>query len=198
MSTLNMKLSLAAVAVGVAASVSASSLAQERYLGDILWVGFNFCPRGTAAADGAILPINQNQALFSLYGTTYGGDGRTTFALPDLRGRMPLSVGQGPGLPSYNQGQRSGSETTTLTTANMPPHDHGLTATSEDGNSADPLNRVIADGGRSRLYVTSTPGDAMDARSIGATGGNTSVNNMQPYLTVRACVVLQGLFPSRN
>lgn len=170
----------------------------DPFLGEIMWVGFTFCPRGWAHADGQLLPISSNTALFALLGTQYGGDGRTTFALPDLRGRVPVHRGQGPGLTNRNQGQRSGTETNTLTTANLPAHSHSLNASSATGNTAAPAGNSLADGRTARVYSSTAPNVAMHADSIGNTGSGTSVNNMQPYLTLRACIATQGLFPSRS
>ncbi|WP_395076733.1 phage tail protein, partial [Hyphococcus sp.] len=160
---------------------------------------------------------------FSLYGTTYGGDGRTTFALPDLRGRVPLHTGQGPGLSNRSLGSRGGSETNVMSVAQMPSHSHTATSTSTSssatmlrassatGNTASPTNNVLADGRTARIYRSGVEADVdMDASSIGGTttttttttvantGGNQAQNNMQPFLAVRACVALTGIYPSRN
>lgn len=167
-----------------ALSVGAGVQAQERYLGEIFMTGANFCPRGTANADGQLLPIAQNTALFSLFGTIYGGDGRSTFALPDLRGRSAVHVGQGPGLGNYSQGQRGGAETVTLTQAQLPAHSHeGIGPAPQGGGEG----KIDAD----------TGDIAVDERT-GSAGGSQPVNIRDPYLAIRYCVVMQGIYPSRN
>lgn len=171
----------------------------EPFLGQLLLVPYNFAPRGWAFCNGQILPIAQNTALFSLLGTTYGGNGQTTFALPDLRGRCALSAGQGPGLSSYDLGQVSGQETVTLTVNTMPAHNHApLTIQASAGTK---LNAVPANNnlGGAMIYTnaaldsTLTPGG-----STGNTGGSQPHNNMQPYLVLNYCIALEGIFPSRN
>ncbi|MEO0558929.1 MAG: tail fiber protein [Bacteroidota bacterium] len=147
-------------------------------------VGFNFAPRGWALCDGTLLPINQYQALFSLLGTIYGGDGRTTFALPDLRGRMPMHVGTGPGLSPRSQGQRSGSETETLTTGQVPAHSHPVSQVQVRGTGSETVG--LATGGDQGTSATAT------------SGGGQSHNNMPPFLVVNFVIALQGLFPSRS
>lgn len=194
-----------AMSLGTVATPSKAS-AQERYLGEIIWVGFNFCPRGFAPADGQILSIAQNTALFALYGTTYGGDGRTTFALPDLRSRVPVHNGTGPGLTSRPLGSKGGEEAHSLTSNEMPAHSHGATASvnaSDDpGNNASPDGALPAlaectnyDGDGPTSPVTMSP--SMVSVSIDNAGGNQAHNNMQPFLTLNACVAVQGIFPSR-
>ena len=167
----------------------------EPFLAEIRIVGFNFAPRGWAFCDGQILPINQNQSLYSLLGVTYGGDGRTSFALPELRGRTPLHRGD-----FYQLGQKGGAESVTLTAAEIASHKHSIEATSDPANSRtfDPVN-VLADANK-ELYVAPTLADEtlMRAGSIGSTGGGQAHENMQPYLALSYCIALQGLFPSRN
>ena len=167
----------------------------EPFLGQIQAFGFNFAPRGWAFCSGQILSIAQNTALFSLLGTTYGGNGQTTFALPDLRGRTPLHMGQGPGLSSYDLGQVAGTESVTLLSTQMPAHNHTHVASS--GPPADNLpggNFVAA----AAIYAAS-PGDSVMApSSIGIAGGNQPHPNMQPYLVLNWCIALEGIFPSRN
>lgn len=194
---------------------SPAMAAAEPLLGEIMWVGYNFCPRGWAAADGQILPISQYSALFSLYGTTYGGDGRSTFALPDLRGRVPMHAGRGPGLTERREGQKGGVESVTLTQSNLPAHTHGLSAAqvtlhanSNGGDSAEPENKMLADGQRAAIFAD-VPADAGEVVPLSGqsatvsgtsdvTGGGVSANTMSPYLVLRACVALVGVFPSRN
>ncbi|WP_010139363.1 phage tail protein [Oceanicola sp. S124] len=159
-------------------------------------VGFNLPPFGWAFCDGQIMPINQNQSLYSILGTTYGGDGVTTFALPDLRGRTPVHVGQGVSL-----GQSSGAETVTLTVAQIPAHRHEVKASSQPGNIATPGNHVLAaETGTDLAYVPPGSSQAITLRSgtLANTGGSMSHNNMQPFLTVAFCIAIHGLFPSRN
>ena len=162
-----------------------------------MMVGFNFAPRGWARCDGSLLPIASNTALFSLLGTTYGGDGESTFALPDLRGRVPLHVGNGPGLPNVAWGQRSGTATNTLTVNQLPSHNHtvGLPA-KEEADAEVPTNNVIAGAGFDGFGTTSDTN--MAPLPVGNTGGNQAVNNMQPYLGVYHVIALVGIFPSRS
>lgn len=180
---------------GIATPVQAGA---DPFIGEIMLVGYNFCPRGWANADGQLLAIAQNSALFSLYGTQFGGDGRTTFALPDLRGRVPMHVGSGPGLSNRVMGQRGGSETNTLTVNQMPAHSHALLATSEGGNISDPTGSLLAEDGRDNIYRSASPNTQLSGSAIGSAGGNQAVNNLQPYLVMRYCVSLVGQFPSRN
>ena len=164
----------------------------EPFLGEIRIVSFGFAPQGWATCDGQLLPINQNQALVSLLGTTYGGDGRVNFALPDLRGRAPVHVG------SHVQGERAGAETHTLTTAEMPAHAHGLMASSTDGDSAVAQGHVLAR--RKDQPYLPPPGSlqSMRAGTVANVGSGQAHTNLQPYLVLNFCVALQGIFPSRN
>jgi microcystin-dependent protein len=165
----------------------------EPFLAEIRMVGFNFAPRGWAFCDGQILPINQNQSLFSLLGTTYGGDGRTSFALPDLRGRTPVHFGQG-----YALGQKIGAETHTLTANEMPQHTHTLRASSLVADSAVPTGHALAAGTTPEGYRRPEDLAAMRAGTISSAGASQAHQNMQPFLAVHFCIALQGLFPSRN
>ena len=203
-----------AMAIALAAALPATSVhAQEPFLGEIMWVGFTFCPRGWTEADGQLLPITEHAALFSLYGTTYGGDGRRTFALPDLRGRVALHVGEGPGLTSRTPGSAGGAEMEALSVAQMPGHTHSLHVSSSDGIYRNGANGVLAsstvengnqgknNGNSPQAYIYDGPRTAdqqMSPESIGSVGGDQAHNNMQPFLTLRACVALFGLFPSRD
>lgn len=159
-------------------------------------VGFNFAPRGWAFCDGQILPISQNQSLYSLLGTTYGGDGRTSFALPDLRGRTPIHVGRSNGGQDHQLGQKGGDETHTLSANEMPQHTHQARAAEADANTADPEGNVLA----RALNLYESPGTLVELRpgTVANTGGGQAHNNMQPTLVVNFCIALQGLFPSRN
>ncbi len=167
----------------------------EPFLGQIQPFGFNFAPRGWTRCDGQLLPISQNTALFALLGTTYGGDGRTTFGLPDLRGRAALHFGQGPGLSSYNIGQKGGAETVTLSTNQMPSHNHSLNAVAEPASTAKPEGNLLA---AALTYDVAPPDAVMAGVSIGSTGGGAAHNNIQPFLVINWCIALVGIFPSRN
>ncbi|MGR8935954.1 MAG: phage tail protein [Gammaproteobacteria bacterium] len=170
----------------------------EPFLAEIRMVGFNFAPRGWAFCDGQILPINQNQSLYSLLGTTYGGDGRTSFALPDLRGRTPIHMGRSNGGEYHSLGQKSGEETHTLSVNEMPRHTHVLNATDTvAAQSDDPTNNLIAASSQTAYGAVSIPA-GMASGSVANTGGGQAHDNMQPYLAVNFCIALQGLFPSRN
>jgi len=172
-----------------------SSAQIDQYLGQIIPVAFNFAPQGWAQCNGQLLNISQNQALFALLGTTYGGNGITTFALPDLRGRMIVGPGQGPGLPNIVQGQQSGSETTQLTTANLPAHLHAISSSTATGTTNVPTNNVPANSGALDKEYAATANTAM--APSGTTGSNTPVNNMKPFAPVFYIIALQGIFPSR-
>lgn len=168
----------------------------EPFLAEIRIMGFNFAPRGWALCDGQIMPINQNQSLYSLLGTTYGGDGRTTFALPDLRGRTPIHVGGSDGV-HHSLGQKSGEETHTLSAAEMPQHDHALKASNDAGNQNSPGGNFFANAG-TNIYGDPTNLTDLNSGTVSNTGGGQSHDNMQPYLALNFCIALQGLFPSRN
>lgn len=164
----------------------------EPFLGEVRIVGFNFAPRGWALCNGQILPIDQNQALYSILGTTYGGDGQTTFALPDLRGRAPIHEGSG-----HTLGQRSGEATHTLTAAEMPAHDHAASASSDEGTSPVPTDLVLART-PAQIYHDPTNLGAMNGAAVSSTGGSQPHDNMQPYIALNFIIALRGLFPSRN
>jgi len=161
----------------------------------------NFAPRGWAFCNGQLLPISQNTALFSLLGTTYGGDGRSTFALPDLQGRAPLQQGQGPGLSLYDLGEAAGETTVTLLTTELPGHKHVANAVNALGNSNSPASAVWAEGGIGRqldpLYSTAAPNRQMSPAASSVAGGNVPHNNMSPYLSLTFIIALQGIFPQR-
>jgi microcystin-dependent protein len=169
----------------------------EPFLAEIRIVGFNFAPRGWAFCDGQILPISQNQSLYSLLGTTYGGDGRTSFALPDLRGRTPIHVGRSNGGGDHRLGQKSGEETHTLSANEMPQHDHTARASSVDGTSLLPGGNILARRAAEPYRDAANLG-AMQSGTIANVGGSQGHENMQPYLALNFCIALQGLFPSRN
>ena len=178
-------------------SVITPAQAFEPFIGQVMWTASSFCPRGWADADGQLLQISQNTALFSLMGTTYGGDGRTTFALPDLRGRVSLHQGTGPGLSTYQQGNKGGSEAVTLTTSQLPSHSHTINAssTASDGNATG----SILGSGKKKIYDAPTAADiTLDSSAVSNTGSGQAHENRPPYVTLRACIALEGLFPSRN
>jgi microcystin-dependent protein len=166
----------------------------EPFLGEICMVGFNFAPRGWATCDGQLLSISQNAALFSLLGTFYGGDGRSTFALPDLRGATPMHWGQGPGLSNYSFGQRGGAETVTLASIQDASHRHEMSASGGAPASPDPLLRVLGLG--NPMYMPSA-NTTLAPAVIKASGGNLPHNHRQPFLTLRFVICLMGFFPQR-
>jgi microcystin-dependent protein len=173
----------------------------EAFLGEIRIFAGNFAPNGWALCEGQLLPIAQNTALFSLLGTMYGGDGKTNFALPDLRGRVVMAFGQGPGLSPYQQGQVGGAESEKLTAAQMPAHSHSVgateTATTNDPKGAVPAKYVSPAAG-AHVYGAHSDGTAMNASMIGASGGGQPVSVMQPYLVINYIIAMQGIYPSRN
>jgi microcystin-dependent protein len=167
----------------------------EPFIGQIMLVPYNFAPRGWAFCNGQILPIAQNTALFSLLGTTFGGNGQTTFALPDLRGRAALSSGQGPGLSNYDLGQVGGTESTTLTINQMPMHNHTCNASdNEVSGGGSPTNNLVAKGG----FFDPTANTVMAPNMVNTTGGSQPFSILSPYLTLNYCIALEGIFPSRN
>ena len=169
----------------------------EPFLGQIIIVGFGFAPRGWAFCNGQILSIAQNTALFALLGTTYGGDGQTTFALPNLQGRMPMHLGQGPGLSPRTQGEVGGEENVTLNQNQMPVHSHTLNASGNIATTDSPANALLARSVRATIY--GSPASAtLSPQSIAAAGGNQPHDNMPPYLVLNYCIALEGIFPSRN
>ena len=174
----------------------------EPFLGQIQTFGFTFPPRGWADCDGQLLSISQYDALFSLFGTIYGGDGRTTFGLPDLRGRAANHVGTGAGLPAFKMGQKGGSPTVTLTEAQIPPHQHSfeVPVNTGDGASDEPKDHFPAKaaGGETIYEDTATGATNMGSSNSGLNGGSRDHNNMQPYQVIRFCVALSGIYPSRN
>lgn len=169
------------------------------FVAEIRMFAGTFAPNGWAMCDGQILPISQNTALFSLLGTFYGGDGKTTFALPDLRGSSPLHPGQGPGLSERFLGERSGSRQVTLLESEMPYHSHAGMAAGSGSGQADPGNAVFASGQRGRppAYGLGLSAVPMSGFAIGPTGGSLPHNNLPPYLAVTFIIALQGVFPPR-
>ncbi len=175
----------------------------DPYLGDILAVGETFCPRGWAGAEGQLLSIAQYSALFSLLGTTYGGDGRTTFGLPDLCGRRAMGQGSGPGLTVRQEGQKFGAERVTLTVNNLPSHNHAVNANNLDGDKPGPGRKLLAaappnGAGSETIYSSQGPTVQMSSQMIQNSGGNQPLSIQDPYVAIRYCIALEGLFPSRN
>ncbi len=165
----------------------------EPFIAEIRLMSFNFAPKGWAQCNGALLPINQNQPLFALLGTTYGGDGRVNFALPDVRGQVPVHMGSG-----FVLGQRSGETAHTLTTGEVPQHNHQAQGSSKAGDTNIPAGNLLAGSAPNNLYGTAAALEAMNGGTITNAGGSQPHNNMQPYLTINFCIALQGIFPSQN
>ena len=163
----------------------------EPFLGEVKIVSFNFAPKGWALCNGQLLPINQNQALFSILGTTYGGDGRVNFALPNLQGRVPFHVGAGLSL-----GQAADEARHTATVSELPPHTHAAAAHSTDADKVDPNGNFWAKGAASAFRPTAN--SAMNSGSLLNTGGSQSHENMAPFTVLNFVIALQGIFPSRN
>lgn len=163
----------------------------EPFLSEIRIFSFVFAPKGWALCNGQLLPINQNQALFSLLGTTYGGDGRVNFALPDLRARVPIHVGDG-----HTLGERAGEQAHTLSIAEIPEHTHVANASSSNGDTAFAVGHVLAKAGN--LYAGASNLTSLSPTSISSVGGSQAHLNMQPFLTLSFCIALQGIFPSQT
>ena len=174
----------------------------EFFIGQIMMTGFNFAPRFWALCNGQLLPINQNQALFSLLGTQYGGNGTTNFALPDLRSRTPIgyasSVDPGWQPPAVQIGQASGVENVTLLSTNLPSHTHQLNATSSNGTTRNPNNAIYASSSVSLFSGSSGPAVPLNQATVSPNGGNQPHPNLQPYSVINFCIALSGIFPSRN
>jgi microcystin-dependent protein len=162
------------------------------FLGEIRIMSFDFAPNGWAMCNGSLLPINQNQALFALLGTTYGGDGQTNFALPDLRGRIPMHFGSG-----FNQGERAGEQGHTLSISEIPTHTHVVVGTSTEATTAIPTGNVFANSPL-QFWAAPNPLQPLLPSTITTAGGSQAHNNMSPYLVLTFCIALQGVFPSQN
>ena len=169
----------------------------DPFVAEIRMFPFNFAPKGWAWCNGQLMPLSQNTALFSLLGTTYGGDGKSTFALPDLEGRAPMHPGQGPGLSLHDLGETGGSETVTLLESEMPVHAHGMRGVEDDATFFAPTGMMIA--ALNQMFAAA-PAGARRSRSASAGAGRRrpAHNNMMPYLTVYFCIALQGVFPPRG
>ncbi|WP_197089202.1 phage tail protein [Puniceibacterium sp. IMCC21224] len=190
--------------VTIGLGLASAATAQDEFIGEVKLFGMNFCPRGWAAAEGQILPISQNTALFSLIGTIYGGDGTSTMALPDLRGRAVVNNGAGPGLFPMQIGQRAGIEFKTLNTSEMPRHNHMVNATNADGTKGGPGTDYLAvgrddDTGEAITFYSEGPFNRqMDSGMIGMSGGGMPVDMRPPYLAAKWCIALQGAYPPRS
>lgn len=169
----------------------------QPFVGEIRMFGGNFAPAGWAFCAGQLMPISENDVLFTLIGTTYGGDGQSTFALPDLQGRLPMHMGTGPGLSARTIGELSGVESVTLTTQQIPVHTHAPMADANSGNQTTPQNGIWAATAASR-YSSSAPNLAMNNTLVGQAGGSQPHENMMPYLAISFIISLFGIFPSQN
>jgi microcystin-dependent protein len=199
--------------LGLLFNASSSIAGDEPYVGDIIMTAATYCPRGFAVADGQILSIASNESLYSLYGTMYGGDGRVSFGLPDLRNRVPLAAGSGPGLSPKMLGQKGGTYSLNIQANNLAGHSHIATTTSQlkalstIGTSSTPAGNLLADDDGDNVYITNvTPNITMSEQAaisvttVAASAGsnNEVINTQQPYTTIRYCVALFGIYPSRS
>jgi microcystin-dependent protein len=170
----------------------------DPFVAEIRIFPFNFAPKGWAWCNGQILPISQNTALFSLLGTTYGGDGKSNFALPNMQGNAPVHAGQGSGLSLYDLGQMGGSETVTLLQSEIPVHNHNISSSGADGTTGSPAGSKVAQGVGVNMYATTlNPATQLNPQALAPAGGSLPHNNMMPYLTLYFNIALQGVFPPR-
>jgi microcystin-dependent protein len=169
----------------------------QPYIGEIRMVGFNFAPAGWAFCNGQLMAIAENDVLFNLIGTTYGGDGQQTFGLPNLQSRIPIHQGTGPGLSTYIIGGISGTENVTLVPNQIPQHNHSAIAKTEAGNQASPNNAIWA-GSSQSIYGTGSGNVAMRVSAISSSGGNQPHDNMMPFLVINFIISLYGVYPSQN
>lgn len=171
----------------------------DPFVAEIRIFGFNFAPTGWATCDGQILPISQNTALFSLLGTTYGGNGQSTFALPNMAGNAPMHPGQGPGLSLHDLGEQSGSDFITLLESEMPLHTHTMRGSIDDADLLSPTpTRTMAKSGGGNIYAPGAPIVQMAFQALPPAGGSLPHNNLMPYLVLTFCIALQGVFPPRT
>ena len=169
----------------------------EPFVGEVRMFAGNFAPRGWAFCDGQLLAVSQNDALFSLLGTVYGGDGRTTFGLPDMRGRVPIHAGHGPGLSERRLGAKSGEEKVTLTVNQLPSHGHTMQATNDIPSLSNPQNNVTGQAA-AKFYRAGTPSVFLNTGSVSNTGGSRSHTNLQPFLCIHYIIALVGIYPSQH
>ena len=174
------------------------AVASDPFVGQIQYFPYNFAPRGWTFCNGQLLSIASNTAVFALLGTTYGGDGRTTLGIPDMRGRAPIHPGSGPGLSTYRWGEKGGAENVTLTINEFPSHTHNLVGTNSLGDQTSPAGGALARDGRDQTYRNEVPDTDMHADSVASAGGGQAHNNMPPYLALNCNIALTGVFPSRN
>lgn len=170
----------------------------EPFVGEIRMFAGNFAPRSWAFCDGQLVAVSQNDALFALLGTIYGGDGRTTFGLPDMRGRLPIHAGTGPGLSQRRLGAKLGTERETLTVNELPAHTHPMKVSTDVSNVPTPRHNVTARPTSVDLYIADNPNTSLAPNAISATGGSQSHDNMMPFLAVHFIIALFGIFPSRH
>jgi microcystin-dependent protein len=170
----------------------------EPFIGEIRMFAGNFAPRGWAFCDGQLLAVSQHDALFSLLGTIYGGDGRTTFGLPDLRGRIPIHAGHGPGLSERRLGAKAGAENVTLTVNQLPSHTHAAEASDDLGTTPNPADAALAKSTTVDAYAASSPSVNMSSQAVTNVGGSRSHTNLQPFLCVHFIIALVGIYPSRH
>ena len=170
----------------------------QPFIGQIMVFAGNFAPQGWAQCNGQLMPISQYDTLFSLIGTTYGGDGQTTFALPDLRSRVPIHQGQGAGPSAYSLGENGGVEAVTLLSSQMPVHSHPAMGNSDAGTSSDPTDGVWASGPTNTYIAGASANTNMDPTAISGSGGSQPHDNMLPFMTLNFCIALEGLWPSQS
>ena len=170
----------------------------DPFVAEIRIFPFNFAPKGWAFCDGQILPLSQNTALFSLLGTTYGGDGKSNFALPNMQGNAPMHPGQGPGLSLHDLGETGGSETVSLLESEIPSHSHGITVSQADALVGSPVGQLFASGVGIGMYAAPGALTQLSDNALAPAGGDQPHNNMQPYLTLNLCIALQGVYPPRT
>lgn len=167
----------------------------DPFIGEIRMFGGNFAPAGWAWCSGQLMPISENEALFNLIGTTYGGDGQETFGLPNLESRIPIHAGTGPGGITYQLGEQAGVETVTLTTQQIPIHSHPMIATADIGSASSPGGNILAQSSALKLYTASAPSIALHAQAVTPVGGSQPHENIQPYLCIGFIISLFGIFP---
>jgi microcystin-dependent protein len=170
----------------------------DPFVAEIRIFPFNFAPKGWAFCDGQLLPLSQNTALFSLLGTTYGGNGKSNFALPDMQGNAPMHPGQGPGLSLHDLGETGGSDMVSLLESEIPSHPHALMASASDGLFTQPPGQLFAQGVGVNIWGTNAPNTTLAGNALAPAGGDQPHNNMQPYLTLNFCIAMQGVFPPRG
>lgn len=181
-----------------ALAVPQAAYAGDPFLGEVICGGWNFCPMGWAECNGQLMSIAQNSALFTLLGTTYGGDGQATFGLPNLQSRTVIGDGQGPGLTNRTQGETGGAETVTISSSTMPMHTHSLTAHDGAEKSASPTGKIMgASPAAAKIYSSQATNVQLRPNAMSIVGGSQPHPNLQPYLAVKCCIAINGIFPSQ-